>query len=97
MRNESPIIESMQKKVNGANLPDRDDIVLLAQENPILHRVLNLCYVNRNDCTWEETMHLAIYHLIRQNNNLVDDMITLRNKFGFNDLVFDSQHTEKLT
>jgi len=84
---ENTIIDSINKKVLNSHLPTREDVFLLAQENPILHNVLNLYWFSRNDCTWEEIIHLSLFHLIKRNKEMTDELISLRNKFGFTDYV----------
>ena len=80
---ENTIIDSINKKVLNSHLPTREDVFLLAQENPILHNVLNLYWFSRNDCTWEEIIHLSLFHLIKRNKEMTDELISLRNKFGW--------------
>ena len=80
---ENTIIDSINEKVLNSHLPTREDVFLLAQENPILHNVLNLYWFSRNDCTWEEIIHLSLFHLIKRNKEMTDELISLRNKFGW--------------
>jgi len=80
---ENTIIDSINEMVLNSHLPTREDVFLLAQENPILHNVLNLYWFSRNDCTWEETIHLSLFHLIKRNKEMTDELISLRNKFGW--------------
>lgn len=65
-------------KISSGQLPDRFDIQSLGADNAILCRVLGLCWRDRCDCTWEETMMLAVYHLIKQNERLWKDCLELQ-------------------